>query len=264
MFVGDLTVKEIKNYDEDIFALIFSKNGFNEEIVSGQFFNLLPSSEDGLILRRPISVGWQDENSIVFFTKKVGKGTTYFSKLVAGDKVNVMGPLGNGFDPSKANGKRVLLIGGGIGVAPLIELGKHLKSNGASKISYSIGFNNNPYGMEELATITDDVAIYSKENRNYKDGFPTSDLDERLKSGEIDIIYTCGPDLMMDSIVKTVVDGGYSTEVVVSLEERMGCGFGVCLCCSKIVKPKDSPFEKTVCVCKEGPIFSGRMVYGYE
>jgi dihydroorotate dehydrogenase electron transfer subunit len=264
MFVGNLVVKDIKFYDEDIFKLVLGKTDEIGEIKCGQFFNFKPDTVDGMILRRPISVGWQDENSITFYIKKVGKGTAWLANRKAGDTIDVMGPLGNGFNVESARGKNALMIGGGIGVAPLIELGKNLREAGASELIYSIGFNDSPYGRSKIDSITGKSFIYSRLSNDFLSGLPTDNLVEIVKSEKIDVIYTCGPDAMMEAIVKRISEEKLDVDVQVSLEERMGCGFGVCLCCSKIVKPQNSPYEHTVCVCKEGPVFSGKEVYGYE
>lgn len=263
MFVGNLRVRKVKYYDADIFCLVVAKDGFYEQVKSGQFFNLLPDSSDGMTLRRPISVGYQDLDNLYFYIKIAGKGTEFLSKKKAGELINVMGPLGNGFDTSKVENEKALLIGGGIGVAPLIELGKELKKKKAASLFYSIGFNNNPYGLEDIERVCDGLWVYSKENPAYLSGLPTDQLCEIIDKEGITTVYTCGPEKMMAAIVKTVHEKAPHVKVIVSIEEKMGCGFGVCLCCSKIVK-NELGEQRTLCTCKEGPVFDGKEVYLYE
>lgn len=263
MFVGNLHVRKVKYHDTDIFCLIVAKDGFYEQVKSGQFFNILPDAVDGMTLRRPISVGYQDQDNLYFYIKIAGKGTETLSKKKAGDQVNIMGPLGNGFDTSNVKGERALLIGGGIGVAPLIELGKELKKKKAEKVFYSVGFNNNPYGLDEMERHADGMKVYSKDNPTYLKGLPTDEMLSIIEKEGITTVYTCGPEIMMSTIVKKVHEAAPHVKVIVSVEERMGCGFGVCLCCSKIVTDAEGA-KKTLCTCKEGPVFNGKEVYLYE
>ena len=208
----------------------------------GQFIEItLP----GFFLRRPISVCDYDENSITIIYKVVGRGTDAMTKLKAGDELDILTGLGNGFDPSKA-GDAPLLVGGGVGVPPLYHLAKKLLAAG-KKVSVILGFNkaDEIFYAEEFKALGANVTVTTVDGSVGVKGFVTNALPD-----SISFVYTCGPMPMLKALYKATgeVSGEYS------LEERMGCGFGACMGCSIMTK------EGAKRVCKDGPIFQKEVL----
>jgi dihydroorotate dehydrogenase electron transfer subunit len=214
------------------------------EIKPGQFVEILVEGERDVFLRRPISIHDVDKenNQIALLVQIVGKGTTQLSMLKEGDKLNLIFPLGNGFT---IIGKKVLLVGGGCGAAPLLYLLRVLKQKniqsdiliGCKDLSYL--FSKKEY--QELSTLhvtTEDGSCGEK-------GFVT---DHPILKEDFDTIYCCGPTPMMKAISQYAKER--NIPCFVSLEQKMACGIGVCLCC--VVDTKYG--NKRTCVT--GPVFS--------
>ena len=213
----------------------------SEITAPGQFINILL---DDLFLRRPISISDWTNNSIDLIYKVFGEGTKKMSKLKEADYLSdILIPLGNGFE-IEASSQRPLIVGGGVGVPPLYRLCKDLIKAGKRPIVV-LGFSSKEdvfYEKEFRALIGDDLIICTIDGSFAYKGLVTEAIDE-LK-GEFDYIYACGPMAMLKALDK------YETKAQYSFEERMGCGYGACMGCSK--KSKSSPYKR---VCKEGPVF---------
>lgn len=202
----------------------------------GQFVNI---AIEGCYLRRPISVCDYDEQSITLIYKVVGRGTEIMSRMQAGEKLDVLTGLGNGFSLSAAT-ERPLLVGGGVGVPPLYNLARKLKTAG-KKVQVVLGFNraDEIFYADEFETLGVDVHIATVDGSVGVKGFVT----DAMKALEFDYIYTCGPLPMLKAIFNaSVCDGEFS------FEERMGCGFGACMGCSC------QTTKGSKRICKEGPV----------
>ncbi|MBE6210064.1 MAG: dihydroorotate dehydrogenase electron transfer subunit [Rikenellaceae bacterium] len=202
----------------------------------GQFVNI---AIEGCYLRRPISVCDYNENSITLIYKVVGRGTEIMSRMQAGEKLDVLTGLGNGFSLSAAT-ERPLLVGGGVGVPPLYNLARKLKAAGKS-VQVVLGFNRAEeiFYAEEFEALGVDVHIATADGSVGVKGFVT----DAMKALEFDYVYTCGPLPMLKAIYNaTACDGEYS------FEERMGCGFGACMGCSC------QTTKGSKRICKEGPV----------
>lgn len=202
----------------------------------GQFVNI---AIEGCYLRRPISVCDYDERSITLIYKVVGRGTEIMSRMQAGEKLDVLTGLGNGFSLSAAT-EHPLLVGGGVGVPPLYNLARKLKAAGKS-VQVVLGFNRAEeiFYAEEFEALGVDVHIATADGSVGVKGFVT----DAMKALEFDYIYTCGPLPMLKAIYSaTACDGEYS------FEERMGCGFGACMGCSC------QTTKGSKRICKEGPV----------
>ena len=201
----------------------------------GQFINI---QLDGLYLRRPISVCDCDENSVTIIYKVVGKGTEQMSKMTAGETLDVLTGLGNGYDLS-LSGDAPVLLGGGVGVPPLYMTAKKLIAEG-KKVSVILGFNTESevFYEQEFKNLGCDVTVTTVDGSYGVKGFVTNAYPENYT-----YFYTCGPEPMLKAIYKTAVTSGQ-----MSFEERMGCGFGACMGCSC----------KTIAgykrICKDGPV----------
>lgn len=214
----------------DIYLMKLNK-GYN--VVEGQFFMLKPDTDE-LVLYRPISIFDCDENSISFLYLVKGKGTSIFSKMKVGDKIKLHGPYGNGFPKEKKN---IAIIGGGIGMAPLLLTAKN---NDNAKVFIGI---REIYNEGEVANLKN---LFKGVDVEFKIGGLVTDI---VDFGKFDTIFTCGPEIMMEAISKK------HNNVFVSMEAHMGCGLGACLSCSCKV---NNTMKK---ICQDGPVFLGKEVF---
>ena len=216
------------------------------EIRGGQFVNVRVDGCEKAYLRRPISIHDVDyqKNTIDLLIQEKHEGTKTLCALPVGAKVNMVLPLGNGFTlPEKDD--NVLLVGGGIGIAPLLYFAK--KCNYLQNINFLLGGRT----QDDLMLLNrfkdeGDVFITTNDGSMGEKGFVT---DHSLwKTMKINKIYACGPMPMMKAVAKVAREKGIWCEV--SLENQMACGIGACLCCVENTK------EGNLCVCKEGPVFN--------
>ena len=201
----------------------------------GQFVNL---QLDGMFLRRPISVCDYDGNTLTLVYKVVGKGTKAMSKMGAGEKLDILTGLGNGYDLS-LSGDRPVLLGGGVGVPPMYHLAKQLIGLGKT-VTVILGFNTarEVFYENEFRALGCEVTVTTVDGSYGKKGFVTDALPE-----DYTYFYTCGPEPMLKAVHRAT-----STSGQMSFEERMGCGFGACMGCSC----KTLTGHKRI--CKEGPV----------
>ncbi|MEE1503839.1 MAG: dihydroorotate dehydrogenase electron transfer subunit, partial [Acutalibacteraceae bacterium] len=187
---------------------------------SGQFVNI---KLDGLYLRRPISVCDCEGDVLTLIYKVVGKGTEQMAKMTAGEELNILTGLGNGYDIS-LSGDKPLLLGGGVGVPPLYMLCKKLIAEG-KKVSVVLGFNTKDevFCEEDFKALGADVFVTTVDGSYGIKGFVT----DAMKDIDYSYFYTCGPEPMLKAIFKASATNGQF-----SFEERMGCGFGACMGCS--------------------------------
>ena len=216
--------------------LMVLKGDTGDITASGQFINI---KLDGLFLRRPISVCEFDGETVTVIYKAVGVGTEAMAKMQAGDKLDVLTGLGNGYDLSKS-GDRPLLLGGGAGVPPMYMLAKLLIGEG-KKVSVVLGFNSKDevFFEQEFKALGADVTVTTADGSVGIKGFVT----DAMKDIDYSYVYTCGPEPMLKAIDKAAVTSGQF-----SFEERMGCGFGACMGCSCKTKYGNKR------ICKDGPV----------
>ncbi|MBO4994237.1 MAG: dihydroorotate dehydrogenase electron transfer subunit [Alistipes sp.] len=204
----------------------------------GQFVNI---ELEGLYLRRPISINDWTENTITIIYKVVGRGTEQMSRMTAGEELDVLTGLGNGFDVD-VECERPLLVGGGVGVPPLYRLAKELLARG-KKVSVVLGFNTAKeiFYADEFRALGAEVYISTADGSVGTKGFVT----DAIREGEVefDYFYSCGPLPMLKALCDNTTVSGE-----LSFEERMGCGFGACMGCSC----KTLTGNKRI--CKEGPV----------
>lgn len=228
--------------------LILQSDQALPDMVAGQFAELLvPSAK--VLLRRPISIHAVDrkENLVEFLIQIVGQGTESLASLKAGDTVNVLLPLGNGFSYRTTHVSRPLLVGGGVGVAPLLFLGQELSENGIKPIFLFGGRSESFILRKDEFRKYGDLFMTTEDGSAGEKGFVT-DHSLLLDSESFDRIYACGPTPMLKAIARWAKE--HETACEVSLEHRMACGIGACLCCVE-----DTADQGNVCVCKEGPVF---------
>ena len=206
-------------------------------ILPGQFVNIRVA---GQFLRRPISVCNIEEGVLTIIYKVVGVGTEAMSHLPVGTPLDVLTVLGNGYDLSKA-GNQPLLVGGGVGVPPMYMLARQLREMG-KEVKVILGFNTQDevFYEEEFRALGCDVTVTTVDGSHGVKGFVTNAVD-----GQQSYYYTCGPLPMIKALINTL-----GTKGEVSMEERMGCGFGACMGCT--IQTSIGPKR----VCKEGPVFA--------
>jgi len=202
----------------------------------GRFVNL---KLDGLYLRRPISICDWDENSLTLIYKVVGTGTEQMTRLKAGDTIDTLVNLGNGYNMEKS-GQSPLLIGGGVGVPPMYGLAKRLAAEG-KQVTVILGFNTKDeiFYEEEFKALGVTVHVATADGSYGTKGFVT----DVMKDLSYSYFFTCGPMPMFKAIEKVAVTSGQY-----SFEERMGCGFGACMGCTCKTKYGNKR------ICKDGPV----------
>lgn len=230
-----LTVKDNKILTEGIYEMKLSGD-ISAVKNPGQFVNV---SIDGCYLRRPISVCDVDGDTLTIIYKVVGEGTERLSKYAAGEKIDTLVGLGNGYDLS-LSGEKPLLIGGGVGVPPMYLLAKKLVEKGV-KPTVILGFNTKSeiFYEKKFKTLGATVYVTTADGSYGKKGFVT----DVMKDLDYTYFYTCGPMPMFKAIEKIAKGSGEF-----SFEERMGCGFGACMGCSCKTKYGNKR------ICKDGPV----------
>jgi dihydroorotate dehydrogenase electron transfer subunit len=240
---------------DDIFELVLH-GSIVQEMTPGQFVHVRVADNNETLLRRPISIASIDPSKKEFtlLFRAEGKGTKLFSEKAVGMKVDVLGPLGNGFPIHlPTNNERVLLVGGGIGVPPFYETSKQLKQKGIH-VEHVLGFQSSnvsfyqhafeQLGPTHIATV--DGSLGTK-------GFVTDVIEKNHL--QFDYLFACGPTPMLKAI-----ESKYPHErVYLSLEERMGCGIGACFACvcHLTSDPNGTSYVK---VCHQGPVFQAGVV----
>jgi dihydroorotate dehydrogenase electron transfer subunit len=251
-YVLDLTVKSVERLHERYVLIRLTDAQPLPEMLPGQFVEVRVDGSPSTFLRRPISINFVDreQNELWLLVATVGDGTRKLAELAAGAKLNCMLPLGNGFTLSDA--RKVLLVGGGVGVAPLLYLGATLQQQGieptfllGARTSNDLLMLNQFQQYGCVLTTTEDGSAGEK-------GFVTN--HSVLSNEHFDLIQCCGPTPMMKAVARYAHEHGIVCEV--SLENLMACGVGAFLCCVEKVKGADNGAATNVCVCKEGPVFN--------
>ncbi|MGH2820537.1 MAG: dihydroorotate dehydrogenase electron transfer subunit [Actinomycetota bacterium] len=264
--MGNGEVLSHRKYGESYHSLTIVAPEIGERVAPGQFVNIKCSEDSSHILRRPFSVhrvhkrgGWASTIEIVFDIR--GPGTTYLASLRPHSQVNLIGPLGTGFSvpPRRAH---CLLIGGGIGAAPLFFLADDLR-NESHRVDFILGarsaaFLLNAIDVRRIASV---YRITTDDGSSGEKGNVTDVLAETMQRCETEVVYACGPHPMLAAVSQVCSE--HDIPVQVAVEELMACGFGVCMSCVMPVERKVRKDEsETVYVrsCTEGPVFNGASV----
>lgn len=247
-FILDLTVNSVEALSYKHVLIKLTDDKPLPEMLPGQFVEVRVDNSPSTFLRRPISINNvdYDRNELWLLVAAVGDGTRQLQKLQKGDRLNCMLPLGNSFTMPTDSAQKVLLVGGGVGVAPLLYFGKRIKAMGGEP-TFLLGARSAKDVLErELFEQVGRVFITTEDGSEGEKGFVTN--HSVLAQEHFDRISTCGPKPMMMAVARYAFKNDIECEV--SLENKMACGVGACLCC----------VEKTVegnkCVCKEGPVMN--------
>lgn len=258
-YCKDLTVKSVHHINEKYVLIILTDDEQLPDMMPGQFVEVRVDGDPNTFLRRPISINDvdRDRNELHLLVAMVGSGTRQLGKLVEGMKLNVMFPLGNGFtlptpDPHTGLLSHHLLVGGGVGVAPLLFLGRRIKEMGGEP-TFLLGARS----AADLLLIDSfekmgRVFITTEDGSKGEKGFVTN--HSILNRETFDLISTCGPAPMMKAVSAYAEKANITCEV--SLENKMACGLGACLCCVEKTTDKGN-----ICICTEGPVINSKRIW---
>lgn len=238
MMKNDMSkIIENKHICDNIFELVVLS-----DIVPlpGQFYMIKGLNGDYL-LPRPISVHNYQDGKLRLLYRVSGHGTDQISRMKVNDNIQVFGPLGNGFDIALLNGK-IAIVGGGIGIAPLLYLMKNIESK---KPDVYLGFKDETFCLEGFGPNRNELIVVTEDGNTGHKGYVTDFINVK----DYDIVITCGPEIMMEKIIRACLEK--NVEVYASMEKRMACGVGACLGC--VINTKNGNKR----VCKDGPVFNG-------
>ena len=219
--------------------------------VAGQFVAVY-TDNPATLLPRPLSICEVNDDTLRIIYRIAGQGTQEISQRQKGETLRIMAPLGNGFPLENARGN-IAIVGGGIGSPPLLQLTKSIRQNTPdAKISVYLGFRSAEHVIleQDFAKYADEIFIATDDGSHGAAGNAVS----LLEGSKFDIIYACGPHIMLKNLAKWADNSG--TICYVSLEERMACSIGACLACVAKIRQGDGTTNKTVCAV--GPVFDAK------
>lgn len=250
--VVEAKIVKLNELAKGIYEIVLQAPEITKDAISGQFVNLY-TNDKSLLLPRPISICDVNDDELRLVFGVVGKGTLAFSKMNVGDTLRVSSPLGNGYDLDKIRGN-VTLVAGGIGVPPMLLLAKQLKEKGI-KANIVLGYRDESFLVNDFKELGLEVAVCTDSGKEGYHGNTVAYLRENNINS--DIYCACGPKPMLKFLSK------YAHEcdkyVYLSMEERMGCGYGACVGCVIDIYDENHEVQRKK-VCKDGPVFDSREV----
>lgn len=252
-----VTVLSQRSLGNDIYDLVLQTKDIAVAAKAGQFVSVY-SNDKSKLLPRPISLCGIDREKgtlrLVYRVTGQGTGTEEFSRLKEGDTVKLLGPLGNGF--TVESGKKAFLIGGGIGVPPMLQLAKEMKAAGEN-LQVVMGYRNaDTFLLDEFEAVAETFVATEDGSLGTKGNVIDAIKNEKLNA---DVIYACGPTPMLRALKNYAEEN--NMVCYISMEERMACGIGACLAC--VCKSRDKDAHSNVNnkrICKEGPVFNAKEV----
>ena len=246
-YILDLMVKSVESVGGRYSLLKLTHELLLPEMLPGQFVEVRVDNSTSTFLRRPISINFVDldANELWLLVAAIGEGTRHITALNPGDTLNCVLPLGNGFTMPQNPTERVLLVGGGVGVAPLLYMGAEMRRKGIEP-TFLLGARSAKDLLEiDLFKKYGRVCVTTEDGSEGEKGFVTN---HSVLGEKFDMIATCGPKPMMVAVARYAHKAGVECEA--SLENMMACGLGACLCCV------EKTTEGNLCVCKEGPVLN--------
>lgn len=237
----------------DVYSMWIKTENIAREATAGQFVSLYVKDASKL-LPRPISICEICDDKIRVVYRVAGAGTKEISSYIQGNKIELLGPLGNGFSLRK---KSAMLIAGGIGIPPMVELAKRLKENGTEQIFSVIGYRDGNLFLKKELEKYSTVFVATEDGSAGTKGNVMNAIQEHKLMAEV--IYSCGPKPMLRAVKEFGIENGIETQI--SMEERMACGIGACLgCVCQSTKIDEHSHVHNKRVCKDGPVFDAREV----
>lgn len=242
-------VRSNKKVGPDLWEMEFTAPALAREAQPGQFVHIRVGENQDPLLRRPLSLYDVDGDLITLLYKVVGRGTNILSRYSSEEPLDIMGPLGKGF--SLVKDQRVLLVGGGVGIAPLLFLGRELMGrNNQVTVLHGAGSGEETCSGPRFTSLGMEYRIATMDGSLGFKGLVTDLMENDMDPQSIDYIYTCGPEPMMAAVAAFAGRNGVPGEL--SLEEYMACGVGACLGCARKLKTSDPSYVK---ICHDGPVF---------
>lgn len=277
----DARVLENRKIADQVYRMVIHSPDAVNDYVAGRFINVY-LKDKSMLLPRPISICETEGENLILAYRVAGKGTAEIAQYICGEEIRISTPLGNGFqidnlfidheNENRIQTRRIGLVGGGIGIPPLIGLAKSIKkilqerqynvednqkSQPIKLIAY-VGFQREPFLLEELKKYCDDIYIATDEGSFGFHGNVMELINQEKKI--VDAYYACGPKPMLKAL--TLYSREQRIPVQISMEERMGCGYGACVgctCSTKKIDGNDLEIMRKK-VCKDGPVFLGAEV----
>lgn len=246
-FLLDLKVKSVEQIHQRYVLIKLTADQPLPEMLPGQFVEIRVDGSPATFLRRPISINFvdQEQNELWLLVAAVGDGTRRLAQLKAGELLNCLLPLGHGFTMPATKDEKILLVGGGVGVAPLLYMGAEMKRMGCEPTFLLGARTSKDLLMLDIFKRYGRVYVTTEDGSEGEKGFVTN--HSLLQKEAFTRIATCGPTPMMKAVAAFARKADVTCEV--SLENLMACGLGACLCCV------EKTTEGNLCVCKEGPVF---------
>lgn len=246
-FLLDLRVKSVEQIHQRYVLIKLTADQQLPEMQPGQFVEIRVDGSPATFLRRPISINFvdQEQNELWLLVAAVGDGTRRLAQLKAGELLNCLLPLGHGFTMPATKDEKILLVGGGVGVAPLLYMGAEMKRMGCEPTFLLGARTSKDLLMLDIFKRYGRVYVTTEDGSEGEKGFVTN--HSLLQKEAFTRIATCGPTPMMKAVAAFARKADVACEV--SLENLMACGLGACLCCV------EKTTEGNLCVCKEGPVF---------
>ena len=251
-YLLDVTVQSVERIHERYVLIRLTDEKPLPEMLPGQFVEVRVDGSPTTFLRRPISINFVDTeaNELWLLVAAVGDGTRRMAALKAGEKLNCLLPLGNGFTMPQKSDERILLVGGGVGVAPLLYMGAQMAQKGCEPTFLLGARTAKDLLMLDVFRKYGSVCITTEDGSEGEKGFVTN--HSLLQKEQFDRIATCGPTPMMKAVARYARQA--NTECEASLENLMACGLGARLCCV------EKTTEGNLCVCKDGPVFNTKRL----
>ena len=246
-YIIDLQVRSVEQISPKHVLLKLTDDHPLPEMLPGQFVEVRVDHSPTTFLRRPISINFVDKanNELWLLVAMIGDGTRQLGCLHAGDVLNCVLPLGNTFTMPSARQERILLVGGGVGMAPMLFMGGEMHRMGCEP-TFLLGGRTHTDLLElDIFNRYGRVCVTTEDGSMGEKGFVTN---HSVLNEHFDRICTCGPKPMMMAVARYAKQNNIDCEV--SLENMMACGLGACLCCV------EKTTEGNLCVCKEGPVFN--------
>ena len=246
-YLLDLRVKSVDRIHERYVLIKLTDDKPLPEMLPGQFVEIRVDGSPTTFLRRPISINFVDkaQNELWLLVAAIGEGTKRLAQLQAGDTLNCLLPLGHGFTMPTGKDEKILLVGGGVGVAPLLYMGAEMQQIGCEPTFLLGARTAKDLLMLDIFKRYGRVFVTTEDGSEGEKGFVTN--HSILQNEHFDRISTCGPTPMMKAVARFAREKGGDCEA--SLENLMACGLGACLCCV------EKTTEGNLCVCMDGPVF---------